>query len=62
MHTQISNNPWMCGMPEKMVIAIVGGEYVLAMFGINDAVNPFETKLAEAYPDAEVKYSEAIAG
>jgi len=62
MHTQISNNPWMCGMPEKMVIAVIGGEYVLAMFGINDAVNPFEAKLAEAYPDAEVKYSEAIAG
>lgn len=62
MYAQISTNPWMCGMPEKMVIAVVGGEYVLAMFGVNDAVNPFETKLAEAYPDAEVKYSEAIAG
>lgn len=62
MHTQITNNPWMCGMPEKMVIAVVGGEYVLAMFGVNDAVNPFETKLAEAYPDADVKYSEAITG
>ena len=62
MYGKISTNPWMCGMPEKMVIAIVGGEYVLAMFGVNDAVNPFETKLAEAYPDAEVKYSEAIAG
>ena len=62
MYGKISTNPWMCGMPEKMVIAVVGGEYVLAMFGVNDAVNPFETKLAEAYPDANVKYSEAIAG
>ena len=62
MYAQISTNPWMCGMPEKMVIAVIGGEYVLAMFGVNDAVNPFETKLAEAYPDANVKYSEAIAG
>ena len=62
MHNQIATNPWMCGMPEKMVIAVIGGEYVLAMFGVNDAVNPFETKLAEVYPDAEVKYSEAIAG
>lgn len=62
MYARISTNPWMCGMPDKLVIATVGGEYVLAMFGVNDAVNPFETKLAEAYPDAEVKYSEAIAG
>ena len=62
MYGKISTNPWMCGMPEKMVIAIVGGEYVLAMFGVNDAVNPFETKLAEAYTGLEVKYSEAITG
>ena len=62
MYGKISTNPWMCGMPEKMVIAVIGGEYVLAVFGVNDAVNPFETKLAEAYADADVKYSEAIAG
>ena len=62
MYGKISTNPWMCGMPEKMVIAVIGGEYVLAVFGINDAVNPFEAKLAEAYADADVKYSEAIAG
>ena len=62
MYGKISTNPWMCGMPEKMVIAVVGGEYVLAMFGVNDAVNPFEAKLAEAYADADVKYSEAITG
>ena len=62
MYGKISTNPWMCGMPEKMVIAVIGGEYVLAMFGVNDAVNPFEAKLAEAYADADVKYSEAITG
>ena len=62
MHGVISTNPWMCGMPEKMVIAVVGGEYVLAAFGVNDAINPFESKLAAAYPDAVIKYSEAITG
>ena len=62
MYGKISTNPWMCGMPEKMVIAVVGGEYVLAVFGVNDAVNPFETKLAQAYAVADVKYSEAITG
>ena len=62
MYGKISTNPWMCGMPEKMVIAVIGGEYVLAVFGVNDAVNPFEAKLAQAYADADVKYSEAITG
>lgn len=62
MHTAIANNPWMCGMPEKMIIAVIDGEYVLACFGINDAVGPFETALGTAYPNAEIKYNEAIAG
>ena len=62
MHGVISTNPWMCGMPEKMVIATIGGEHVVAMFGVNDAVNPFEEKLVAAYPDAVIAYSEAITG
>lgn len=62
MYETISNNPWMCGMPEKMLIAVVGGEYVLAAFGINDAMAPVEASFAAAYADAEVKYNEAIAG
>ena len=62
MHTAIAKNPWMCGMPEKMIVAVIDGEYVLACFGINDAVNPFETALGAAYPNAEVKYNEAITG
>ena len=52
---------WMCGFPDKMVIATIGNEYVVASFGINDAINPFEEKLSAAYPAAEIVYSEAIA-
>ena len=62
MHTAITTNQWMCGMPEKLIIAIIDGEYVLACFGINDAINPFETALTAAYANAEVKYNEAITG
>lgn len=61
MHETIASSNWLCGMPDKMVIATIGNEYVVAMFGINDAVNPFEAKLTEAYPEASVLYSEAIA-
>ena len=62
MYTAISTNPWICGQPEKLIVAIVGGEYVVAMFGINDAINPFEAKLTEAYPNTNFVYNEAIAG
>ena len=61
MHEAIASNQWMCGFPDKMVIATFGNEYFLAMFGINDAINPFEEKLVAAYPEATIVYSEAIA-
>ena len=62
MYNKISTNPWICGQPEKMVVAVIGGEFVLAMFGVNDAVNPFQEKLTSAYPTAELKYDQAITG
>lgn len=62
MHDAVAGNQWMCGFPEKELIAIVGGEYVLMAFGLNDAIEPFESKLTEAYPDAQIKYSAAIEG
>ena len=60
MKEAVTNNRWMCGFPEKYMVAIVG-DCVVLVFGLNDAVNPFEAKLVEAYPDAVVKYSEALA-
>ncbi|MBR2640375.1 MAG: hypothetical protein IKL18_08365 [Oscillospiraceae bacterium] len=61
MHEAIASAQWMCGFPDKMVIATFGSEYVVAAFGINDAINPFEEKLSAVYPEAEIVYSEAIA-
>ena len=58
----VMNAQWMCGFPEKLVIADMGGQYLLIAYGINDAMGPFEAKLAEAYPTASVLYNEAIAG
>ena len=43
-----------------MLVAVVGGEYVVMAFGINDAMNPFIAKMAEAYPDAVIVANEAI--
>ena len=53
---------WMCGFPEKLVVVDLGGNYLLVAYGINDAMGPFEAKLAEAYPSANTLYSENIAG
>ena len=62
MREAVQGNQWRCDFPETLVIAVIGGEYVLVAFGVNDAMNPFQTHLAEAYADAEVLYNEPVAG
>ena len=62
MHEALGSAQWICGQPEKMLIAVIEAEYVLVVFGINDAVAPTETALTAAYPTATVLYNEAIAG
>ena len=61
MRDAVQGNQWMCGFPETLVIATIGN-YVLVAFGVNDAMTPFQTHFAEAYPNANVLFNEAIAG
>lgn len=56
----ISVRQWMCGMPEKLLIANLGGDYVLAAFGMNDVMDVFKTNLTAAYEGTTVVYEEAI--
>ncbi len=55
----IQNEQWICGFPEKLMIAELG-DYIVIAFGHNDAVNPFQQHLIEAYSDASLTYEEAI--
>ena len=61
MNTAITTNRWMCGMPEKMLIAVVG-EYVVAAFGLESFMTTFQSKLTAAYPNAQFAYNAAITG
>lgn len=60
MQDAINQNPWICGMPEHYTVAVIGGSYVLAYFGINDVIEPFAASLKTVYPEADIKYDEAI--
>ena len=62
MRDAIQGNQWMCGFPETLTVAVIGGEYVLIAFGVNDAMNPFMNHFGEAFAGAEVLFNEAIAG
>lgn len=58
----VLGNQWMCGFPERLIIATVDAEHVVMAFGMNDAMNLFQPNFAEAYPEAEVLVDEAITG
>ncbi|MBQ6720326.1 MAG: hypothetical protein IJN20_08275 [Oscillospiraceae bacterium] len=60
MQSAIQGNQWMCGFPDKLLIQSFGDTYVLAAFGVNDAMTPFETHLQAAYPGMETLYNEVI--
>lgn len=60
MRGSFKNNQWLCGTPEELLVAVIGGEYVLAAFGLEDALDRFQTKLTAAYPNAEIRHTESI--
>ena len=60
MKEAILGNQWMCGFPDSLHIRAIGDQYVIVAFGVNDAMGPFETHLAAAYPGAEIIASEPI--
>ena len=62
MQTAIQGNQWMCGFPEKLLIASVGGDYVVVAFGHSDIIPTFKTNLTTAYPAAEILVEENIGG
>ncbi len=61
MHDAIHGNQWMCGFPDEMLIVSISDAYVIAAFGVTDAMGPFAAHLAEAYPNADILVSEPIA-
>lgn len=44
---------WMCGFPDKLVIASVDS-YIVSFFGNEEIINQFKDKLTEAYASASV--------
>ena len=55
----IMNRMWMCGFPDKLIVANVG-DYLVCAFGKNDQINAFSTHLTEAYSTAIIVVDEPI--
>ena len=59
MQNAVQNNQWMCGFPEQLLIANVGGVVVVA-FGNGEIMTTFQGHLETAYAGAEILVNEAI--
>ena len=55
----IQNKQWMCGFPDKLVIATLGN-YVVSVYGDEELVNTFRDKFTATYSDSTIAYDEAI--
>ncbi|MBE6762768.1 MAG: hypothetical protein E7553_00225 [Ruminococcaceae bacterium] len=61
MQTAVKGNQWMCGFPEKLMIATLASDYVVVAFGAGDIIETFKTKLTAAYDVTVLAVEEALA-
>ena len=58
--SSIQATRWICGQPDRLILAQPESGYLLMSFGSQDAMTAFKAKLLEAYPAANILYEEAI--
>ncbi len=56
----IQGNNWICGQPDRLVIAQTQDGYLIMAFGSTDLMRPFGEKLANVHANAKTLYDEAI--
>ncbi len=55
----IQNRQWICGSPDRLVIAIID-DYIVAMFGEQEVIDTFKNKMTDVYPNTEIVCEEII--
>ena len=56
----VMNNQWVCGQPDKLLIADMGNNQLLMAFGSNEAMDMFKTNMTVVYANANILYEENI--
>ena len=56
----IMNRQWMCGFPDTLIVANVGGEYVVSAFGNAEIIENFKNKLTETFSLTDIVYEESL--
>jgi len=59
--SEIEGKQWMCGFPDKYIIAKIPGNYLLVAYGVNDAIVPFQDKVSANVEGQEIVADKALA-
>ena len=60
LRNNIQNNQWICGQPDKLLIASPQNGYLLVAFGSEEAMRTFAARLSQSFAGAKTYYSEAV--
>ena len=60
LKANIDSTQWVCGSPEKLIIASTSDNDIIYGFGAADIIDSFKDKLMKAYPSAKAIYEEDI--
>ena len=55
----IQGRRWMCGFPDKIIVATVDN-YIVSVFGLEDLVDNFRDTMVSVYPATSVVFDEPI--
>ena len=58
---QLESTQWMCGCPDKYLIAKIPGNYLLVAYGVQDAIAPFQDAVANYLMGQEVVVDKPLA-
>ena len=56
----IMNRQWICGFPDTLIVAKVGGEYVVSAFGNAEIIETFKTNLEATFEMTDVVVEESL--
>jgi len=60
LRQNIQKNQWICGQPDKLLIAKAEDRYLLVCFGSEDIMNTFRTQFSQSFTGAKTFYDEAV--
>lgn len=60
MYKSITEQRFLCGSPEAILVVTLGNDYVVAAFGLNELMGTLKNKIVAAYPGAQVLYNQLI--